>query len=259
MTFETGGSLELGELVNYLDHYLDRERITDYGPNGLQVAGSRPVRTLAVGVSSCRELFEQSEQAQADGILVHHGLFWKNTPQALTGVQYDRVSRLIHSGTALIAYHLPLDRHPEIGNNALALRGLGIDSDLQPFAAHRGTPIGFWGRFERPIGAQELAARCEQLFGQPPLIFPARREIQSLGVVTGGGAEYLNEAIDLGLDAFLTGEPSEWVKNVAEEAGTTFVAAGHYATERLGVQALAEHLSERFGIRTTFIDVPNPV
>jgi putative NIF3 family GTP cyclohydrolase 1 type 2 len=160
---------------------------------------------------------------------------------------------------ALLAYHLPLDRHAEVGNNALAARRLGLHQ-LQPFAHHEGVAIGWQGRFLEAIPASELAVRCGVLFEQPALLLgPPQRPVQRVGIVSGGAQREFLQAIADGLDAFVTGEASEWVTNLARESGVAYVAAGHYATERLGVRALGEHLATRYGIAVEFVDVPNPV
>jgi putative NIF3 family GTP cyclohydrolase 1 type 2 len=160
---------------------------------------------------------------------------------------------------SLVAYHLPLDRHPEVGNNALAARAFGL-AELAPFAEYEGLPIGVRGRFPEPVPADELVARCARIFGQPPLVFPGGPDpVSTLGIISGGAQKELWAAVGAGLDAYLTGEASEWVMNVAREAGVHYLAAGHYATERLGIRALGEHLAERFGVEVEFVDVPNPV
>jgi dinuclear metal center YbgI/SA1388 family protein len=254
-----GGAVETRELVRYLDEYLDAGATSDYGPNGLQVEGAATVRKLVTGVSACRDLFLRAVATAADAVLVHHGLFWRNTPQPLVGVQFARVAELVRNGLALLAYHLPLDRHPEVGNNALAARALGL-GDLAPFARHEGSHVGWQGTFASPIAAAELAARCAELYGQQPLLLgDGERLVQRVGIVSGAAQGELHDAIAGGLDAFITGEASEWVTNVARESGVVYLAAGHYASERLGVRALGEHLAERFGIAVEFVDVPNPV
>jgi dinuclear metal center YbgI/SA1388 family protein len=253
------GEVATAELVRYLDDFLEAGAMSDYGPNGLQVEGAPAVRTLVTGVSACRELFERARERGADALLVHHGLFWRGTPYPLVGLQYRRVAELVRGGMALLAYHLPLDRHPQVGNNALAARALGLH-ELAPFAVHEGVAIGWRGTFLEPVPASELAARCGLLYGQPPLLLgPAERPVQRVGIVSGGAQREFLQAIAEGLDAFVTGEASEWVTNLARESGVAYVAAGHYATERLGVRALGEHLAERFGIVAEFLDVPNPV
>jgi putative NIF3 family GTP cyclohydrolase 1 type 2 len=169
------------------------------------------------------------------------------------------VTALLSAGMSLLAYHLPLDRHPEVGNNALAARALGLD-DLEPFALHEGRPVGFRGRFPEPLAFAGLLERCRVLFGQEPLAFNSGPDpVATLGIVSGGAQAELYEAIAARLDGYLTGEASEWVMNVARENGIHYLACGHYATERLGVHALGEHLARRFELEVEFIDVPNPV
>jgi dinuclear metal center YbgI/SA1388 family protein len=252
-------TVELDQLVHYLDRLLDASRGNDVCANGLQVEGTRPIRRLVTGVSACRELFVEARQREADAVLVHHGIFWRGDVPTLTGVQYRRVAELVHGGIGLLAYHLPLDRHPELGNNAVAARALGLD-ELAPFGALDGEEWGFRGRFAEPLEMDELSRRCRELFGQEPLVFahgPA--EITAVGMVSGGAQRVLSQAIGNGLDAFITGEVSEWVMNLSREAGIHFIAAGHYATERLGVLALGEHLAEHLGLEVEFVDIPNPV
>ncbi len=251
--------ISCSELVDYLDELLDARSGEDYGPNGLQVEGRPTIRRLVTAVSSCHELFVRARQTDADGVLVHHGIFWKGMPAVLTGMQFRRVRELIAGGINLLAYHLPLDRHPVYGNNALAAKALEL-VDVEPFATCKGLPIGCKGRFAEPIAATELRRRCAEIFAQEPLAFEEGPDpLRTLGIVSGGAQHDFHTAIAEGLDAFITGEVSEWVMNVAKESGTHYLAAGHYATERLGVRALGEHLAERFGIEVEFIDLPNPV
>jgi len=252
--------MEIGQLVDYCDRYLDAASGKDYGPNGLQVEGVRAVRRIVTGVSACVELFERARDLGADLVLVHHGVLWESASlRTITGFHYRRLAALIESGLHLVAYHLPLDRHPEIGNNALAARQLGL-VDLEPFSPHQGMPVGFRGRFPEPVAAADLVARCAALFGQPPLAFLHGPDpVATVGIVSGGAQGELYTAINEHLDAFVTGEVSEWVMNVARESKVHFLACGHYATERLGIRALGDHLAERFGLEHTFVDIANPV
>ena len=252
--------MDVRELVRYCDELLDSGSISDFGPNGLQVEGRRDVRKIATGVSACVELFERARDAEADVVLVHHGLLWDSSAAApITGVAYRRLACLIEAGLHLVAYHLPLDRHAELGNNALAARLLGLES-LEPFGTYRGTAIGFRGRLPRPVSPRDFAGRCREVFGQEPLAFLSGPDpVATVGIVSGGAQGEIHQAIAAGLDAYVTGEASEWVMNVAREAGIHFLACGHYATERLGVRALGEHLASRFGLKHVFLDVPNPV
>jgi dinuclear metal center YbgI/SA1388 family protein len=253
------GELSITELSDHLDRLLEAAAGKDFGPNGLQVQGRRPIRKIATGVSSCVELFERARDAGADAVLVHHGLFWDGMPRQLTGHTYARVATLLEAGIHLLAYHLPLDRHPELGNNILAVKRLGLYS-VEPFADYHGLPIGFRGRYPEPVSREELVTRCRTVFGQEPLAFlHGPEEISTVGMVSGGAAGELHQAIAAGLDAYITGEPTEWVMNVAKESRIHFLAVGHYASERLGIQALGDHLAARFGLTHEFIDIPNPV
>jgi dinuclear metal center YbgI/SA1388 family protein len=246
-------------LVDELNAYLRIDEGSDYGPNGLQVEGTPEIARIVTGVSACQELFDRAVESEADAVLVHHGIFWEGMPRALTGIQYRRVATLIRAEVNLLAYHLPLDRHEEVGNNALAARAFGL-ADLQPFALHEGLPTGFRGRFPEPIPAAELARRCREIYGQEPrLLGDGPDPVTTLGIVSGGAVKEFWQALGAGLDAYITGEVSEWVMNVARETGTHYLAAGHYATERLGPKALGEKVARDYGVDVEFIDVPNPV
>ncbi len=246
-------------LITYLDGLLDAQRGRDFGPNGLQVEGRAEIGRIVTGVSACEELFERAAQIGADAVLVHHGILWDFGPRRLVGFHGRRAASLLRHGLNLIAYHLPLDRHPELGNNALACRALGLE-DLQPFGIHEGLPVGFRGRFADPVSKDELIRRAAGVFGQPPQVFGAGPAmVSTIGMVSGGAQRELYQAIDEGLDAYVTGEAAEWVVNISREAGIHYLACGHYATERLGIRALGEHLAREFGLDVEFIDVPNPV
>lgn len=256
---DSGQGVDRDELVRYLDDLLQASRGRDYCPNGLQVEGRPRIRRLTTGVSACHELFAAACERRADAVLVHHGIFWKGDSPVLTGLQYRRVRELMLGELNLIAYHLPLDRHPDLGNNALAARELGL-TDLEPFAFHDGEPTGFRGRFREPIPTEELVRRTRNVYAREPLVFRSGPDpVRHLAIVSGAAQRDFYGAIDAGLDAFLTGEVSEWVMNVAREAGVHYLSAGHYATERIGVRRLGEHLAERFGLDVEFIDVENPV
>jgi dinuclear metal center YbgI/SA1388 family protein len=250
----------LKDLIDHLDALLDPSSFADFGPNGLQVPGREEVETVATGVSATAELFERAAQAGADLVLTHHGLFWDGTPRALDRPARRRLQLLFDADMSLAAYHLPLDGHPEVGNNALIAEGLGCES-WAPFAEHRGTPIGVAGRFAGGgMPRDDLVGRVRELTAREPLAFlDGPDPVRTIGIVSGAGASYLGEAIVAGYDAFLTGEPAERVMAQAREAGITFVAAGHYATETFGVRALGDRLAAAFGVRHIFIDLPNPV
>jgi dinuclear metal center YbgI/SA1388 family protein len=250
----------LDNIIAYLDELLSPASFHDYGPNGLQVPGRGQIQTIVTGVSAGAELFERAAERDADLVLVHHGLFWTGAPLALTPSAKRRLQVLFEHDMALAAYHLPLDGHPEVGNNALLAGGLGCASH-EPFALHRGSAIGVAGRFDGDgIPAGELVERVERLTGRAPLAFLAGPgQVRTIGIVSGAGADYLGDAVTARCDAFMTGEPAERVMTHAQEEGIHFIAAGHYATETLGVRRLGELLAERFAIRHEFVDVPNPI
>lgn len=251
----------LDDLIDDLDALLRPGAFEDYGPNGVQVPGREEVGTVVTGVSASLELFERALQQGADLVLVHHGVFWRGAPLELDRAAATRLRLLLANDLTLAAYHLPLDAHPELGNNALLARALGAES-WEPFASHRGQPIGVAASFPgEGLDPRELTARVtEACGGREPLAFldgPPR--VRTLGLVSGAGADYLPHAIAAGHDAFLTGEPAERVMTAAREAGVHFLAAGHYATETFGVRALGDRLAARFGIQHRFVDVPNPI
>jgi len=253
-------AIGIRELVAYCDDLLDAKVGRDFGPNGLQVEGRREVRRIATGVSACVELFERAREIDADAVFVHHGVLWDSpSAQPIVGYAYRRLAALIEAGIHLVSYHLPLDRHGELGNNVLAAKGLGLYS-IEPWALYQGLPIGFRGRYPEPLPIEGFVARCRELFGQPPLAFlSGPPEISAVGIVSGGAEREVHQAIEAGLDAYVTGEVSEWVMNVSREAGIHFLACGHYATERLGIRALGDHLAARFDLHHEFLDIPNPV
>lgn len=247
------------EILAFLDELLKPSEFEDYGPNGLQVPGQARVSTVVTGVSGQLELFERAAAIGAELVLVHHGILWDFQPRRLSHEQAGRLRSLLCAEIALAAYHLPLDAHPAIGNNALIARGLGC-SDPVPFGLHRGRAIGIAGRFDESVASSELVARVKALTERDPLVLGAGPErVRSIGIVSGAGADSLPEAIELGLDAFLTGEPREHVVADAREAGLHFIAAGHYATETLGIRRLGELVAERFAVKHEFVDIPNPV
>lgn len=249
----------LNEIVAHLDELLEIEAFDDYGPNGLQVPGPPHVEVVVSGVSGHLELFERAAELDADLVIAHHGIFWEGTPRQIDAAMARRLRLLLTREIGLAAYHLPLDAHPLVGNNALLAAGLAC-SPVAPFASHHGRPLGCVGRFAPPIDVAELITRVGDLTERAPLCFTAGSErVATVGIVSGAGAGYLGEAITLGLDAFLTGEPSERVMAQAREAGIHFLAAGHHATERLGVARLGDLVAQRFGVTHHFVDVGNPI
>jgi dinuclear metal center YbgI/SA1388 family protein len=241
------------EIVAYADALLDVAAWPEFAPQGLQVVGASEVTRIACGVSCSRELFERAVAAGAGLVLVHHGLFWRNEPLVVDARLRGRLEALFAGDASLVAYHLALDAHPELGNNAqLAARlGLRVDST---FAG-----LGAGGGVDR-CTVEELAASVARVTGREPLVLRGgERAVRRVAVVTGGGGYELIRAAREGYDALVTGEPEEPSLATARELGVHLVAAGHHATERLGVQALAAHLAERFGLEWRYVEVENPV
>jgi dinuclear metal center YbgI/SA1388 family protein len=250
---------ERDRIIEFLDEFLDVDGFDDYGPNGLQVPGAAEVELVVTGVSAQRELFTRAAEAGAQLVITHHGLFWDFHPRTVSPAMRRRLEILFESDISLAGYHLPLDAHPEVGNNALICDALGLERG-ESFGEHQGRKIGFVGRSPEGLAFTELRERCERVFGRPPFIWDGGPEsVHTVGVLSGGAASTLAEAITSGLDAFLTGEPAEHVMADALENHVHFIAAGHYATETFGVRRLGELVAERFGISHRFVDVPNPI
>jgi dinuclear metal center YbgI/SA1388 family protein len=252
--------VHLREILEEIDRVLGPARFQDYCLNGLQVPGPTEVATVASGVSAHAELFELAAAERAELLIVHHGLFWGAGITAIDAPLWRRLQILFEADIALAAYHLPLDAHPELGNNALLARALGAD-ELEPFALHQGEPIGFLASLPGDgLPAGELFARVKDATSREPLVFDCGPDrIRRLAIVTGAGADFLPDAVLAGADAFLTGEPAERSMAQARESRLHFIAAGHHATETMGIKRLGEHLAARFPVRHVFLDVPNPV
>ena len=251
------------EILDHAVTLLDAHAFADYCPIGLQVAGrAEYVETIATSVSSTRDAFERAESLGAQLVLCHHGLFWKGTPQVIDPIMRERLDALFRSGMTLAGYHLCLDAHPTIGNNALIADALELTRTDEPFAVLGGKPIGIVGTL--PDGGEPLdafAARVRGVLrGREPLVLGARPErIRRVAVCSGGAAAEIVAAAELGCDAFLTGEPREDTQALGRELGIAFLAGGHHATEVFGIRALGELLAERFGVRHEFLDADNPV
>jgi dinuclear metal center YbgI/SA1388 family protein len=248
------------EVLGYCDDLLDCGSFDDYGPNGLQVPGRAEVTKVATGVSANLETLERAIGGGAELVLAHHGLLWGDELSPLSVPMAARLRALLCSDASLAAYHLPLDAHPEIGNNALLRDALDLDADERPFGMAKGSAVGLIGRASEAIGLDELRRRLADAVGQEPLVFDSGPDrISTVGIVTGAGGFAVHEAGALGLDALVTGEPSEPVMGEAREYRVHFLAGGHYATETFGIRRLGELVAERFGIEHEFIDVPNPI
>ncbi|HTH73807.1 MAG TPA: Nif3-like dinuclear metal center hexameric protein [Trinickia sp.] len=244
------------ELELYLNDMLDIGRFKDYCPNGLQVEGRRRVDKIATGVTASLAFLEAAAQWGADAVLVHHGYFWRSEASPITGRKYRRLKQLFDNEMSLFAYHLPLDDHPEVGNNAQLGARLGLigDSRFGPDG------LGWMTTLPMPITLAHFGAQVEQTLARAPMILgDLDAELRRIAWCTGGAQNYFEAAIDAGADVYLTGEISEPTTHIALESGVAFVAAGHHATERYGVQALGAHLSERFDVEHLFIDIDNPV
>jgi dinuclear metal center YbgI/SA1388 family protein len=250
----------LRKLVDYTNSLLAVGRFQDYCPNGLQVEGKPEVGLLVSGVTASQDLIEAAIAAGADAVLVHHGYFWKGEDPCITGMKRRRLQRLLGTQTSLLAYHLPLDAHPELGNNVQLARVLGLETRGTFGGDDDGAGLVYYGYAEPAMDAAALARRIRCALGRAPLHIPGGREIiGSIGWCTGAAQAWIEAAAQRGLDAFISGEISEQTVHVARECGIHYFAAGHHATERFGVQALGNHLAERFSIGHHFIDIENPV
>ncbi|HUH15170.1 MAG TPA: Nif3-like dinuclear metal center hexameric protein [Gaiellaceae bacterium] len=243
------------EIIRYANELLEVERFPEYGRPGLQVVGAEEVGKIACGVSASLELFERAAAAGAQLVLVHHGIFWRNEPLWIDRRQRRRLEALFAADLNLAAYHLALDAHPELGNNALLARELGVEPD-GAFGS-----VGLGGRLREPAAVETLAARIrDAVGGREPVVYAHGPErVSRVAICSGAAASDLILASHEGYDLFLTGEPGEPSLHTARELGIHFVAAGHYATETLGVQALARHLAGRFGLDWEFLPVESPV
>jgi dinuclear metal center YbgI/SA1388 family protein len=248
------------EILTFCDDLLDADSFDDYGPNGLQVPGRSEVDRIATGVTANLETLQRGIDGGADLVITHHGLLWGDEVSPLSVPMASRLRALLCAECSLAAYHLPLDAHPEIGNNALLRDALDLEPDGRPFGEAKGSAVGLIGQVEEPIDVGELCRRLRDAVGREPLVFDSGPErISTVGIVTGAGGFALHEAGPLGLDALVTGEPSEPVMGEAREYGVHFLAGGHYATETFGIRRLGELIAERFEVEHEFIDVPNPI
>jgi len=246
------------QLLHAFDDLLGAARFKDYGPNGLQVEGRAEVRKIVSGVTASRALIEAAIAADADAVFVHHGLFWRGQDGRVTGWMKQRLALLLAHDVNLFAYHLPLDAHPELGNNAQLARRLGLVADAR-FGEQDLGFIGARGDASEFADAQALATHVEGALGRPVTCVPGgRAPLRRIAWCTGGAQSYFEDAIAAGADAFITGEISEPQAHYARECGVAYLACGHHATERYGAPAVAGHVAARFGLQHVFIDVDNP-
>jgi dinuclear metal center YbgI/SA1388 family protein len=252
-------SVQLEELLQFLDNCLQPGRFQDYCPNGLQVEGRADVERLVTGVTASQALLEEAVAWGADAVLVHHGYFWKGERPEIVGIKRRRIAALINNDISLIAYHLPLDAHPELGNNARLGQLLGL-GEPRPLLEDDAASVGNIADLQDPVPAAEIIARVAQLTRRAPLhIGPEDGLVTSIAWCTGAAQGYIESAVAAGADMFITGEVSEPTVHIAREEGIHFVAAGHHATERYGVQALGDYLAARLDLQHRFIDIDNPV
>jgi len=246
------------ELTRYLDQLLDASRFRDYCPNGLQVEGCGEVQRIVVGVTASQALVDAAIARGADALLVHHGWFWRGEDGRVTGHRKARLQALLANDINLIGYHLPLDGHPELGNNAQLAKRLGWQVDGR-FGEQ---DLGWHGRTVAPTTLADLTQTISTRLQRAPLVIDdgdPDRLVDRVAWCSGGAQSYFEQAIELGIDVFLTGEISEQNVHLARESGVAYLAAGHHATERYGVQALAVHLAERFGLDCEYVEIDNPV
>lgn len=248
--------VKINELAHYTQQLMQVERFNDYCPNGLQVEGKTEIRKIVTGVTASMALLEAAQQANADLILVHHGYFWRNEDARVVGIKRNRLAFLLKNDINLMAYHLPLDAHAEFGNNVQLGRKLGIT--LKGFTGEN--DIIAYGDLTMPTHLQDFSAHIEATLQRTPLVIgEPQKMLQKIAWCTGAAQSYMDAAIELGVDAFVSGEISEQTTHQALESGVSYISAGHHVTERYGVQALGEHLAEKFNLQHVFIDIKNPV
>lgn len=246
----------LEELRDYIASLLQTNLFKDYCPNGVQVEGRTEVKRIATGVTASQQVVDAAIAWGADALLVHHGYFWRNEDATIVGIKKRRIASLLLSDVSLLAYHLPLDAHAELGNNARLGEVLG----LNPLGRFGDQDIAWIGALARTLTLQAFSSVVEGALGRTPLVIgDPDRAVRKVAWCSGGAQGYFEAAIAQGADVYLTGEISEQSYHLANESGVAFIAAGHHATERLGVQALGEHLAARFELEHRFFDQPNPV
>jgi dinuclear metal center YbgI/SA1388 family protein len=251
--------MQLEKVVSHLNLFLKSGDIPDYCPNGLQVSNSGQVNKVCTAVTASLETIEKAAAAGADLLLVHHGYFWKGEPAPITEMKYQRIAALLKHDMALVAYHLPLDIHPELGNNAQIAQRFGLK--IRDYGYPEGRlPLVAMAELSEAIDYDDLAVRCQHIFGQKPLVIAGgKHRIQRLAWCSGGAQDYIVEAKRMGADAYISGEVSERTYYQARELGIHYLACGHHATERFGIQALGQWLQQELGVTVQFIDAANPI
>ena len=248
--------MKIDALNNYLNTLLQPARFNDYCPNGLQVEGKPEVNKIVTGVTASYALLEAALQANADAVLVHHGYFWRGEAKTITGIKKRRIQFLLQHELNLFAYHLPLDAHAEFGNNVMLAKQLGL-GDIQFFGEKNMLAIV---ELNTPQTLKCVSLMIEhKLNRRPQVIGDLQKPIQRVALCTGAAQGYIEQALDAGADVYISGEISEQTVHVAIESGMSYISAGHHATERYGIQALGEHLAQKFDLQHEFIDIDNPV
>ena len=251
--------VDLAELTSYTNKLLNVSQFKDYCPNGLQIEGCAEVEKIVSGVTACQALIDAAIERDADVLLVHHGYFWKNENAVITGFKKKRIQALLGNDISLLAYHLPLDAHKELGNNVQLAERLGFAVEGW-FGGRKGQEIACHGVLNTASSGQELQEALSDVLQREALhIAGSSKDIKRIAWCTGAAQSFIDDAIALGVDAFITGEVSESTVHAARESGVHFFSCGHHATERYGVQALAAHLSEKFALSHEFVDIDNPV
>lgn len=248
--------MEIKKLLDYTGELLQVERFRDYCPNGLQVEGKTDIEVIVSGVTASMALLEAAADLKAELVLVHHGYFWRNEDARVRGMKRARLKFLLERDMNLVAYHLPLDAHPALGNNAQLGQIMGV-----PIDGMEGEPaIIAHGRLTQPMPLQAFGDHLQRALGRAPLLLgDTAKPIRRIAWCTGAAQDYFEQAIDMQVDAYISGEVSEQTFHLAQESGVAYLAAGHHATERYGIQSLGHHLSEKFGLQHFFIDIDNPV
>jgi dinuclear metal center YbgI/SA1388 family protein len=248
--------VKINELNHYTQQLMQVERFKDYCPNGLQVEGKSEINKIVTGVTASMALLEAAVQANADLVIVHHGYFWKNEDARIIGIKRNRIKFLLQNDLNLMAYHLPLDAHSQFGNNVQLGKVLGITPDDYMGESN----LIAYGYLDQPMRLIDFVTNLELMLQRTPLVIgDLQKLVQKIAWCTGGAQGYFDAAIELGADVYISGEISEQTTHQAVESGVSYISAGHHVTERYGVQALGEHLAEKFNLYHEFIDINNPV
>jgi len=251
--------IERVHLEEYLEQLLNTRAIKDYCPNGLQVEGKSAIKKIIGGVTASQALIDRAIEDSADAVLVHHGYFWKGEREAITGIKKARIKALLDHDISLFAYHLPLDIHPDYGNNAqlAKLFDLRVTGGLEP---DNRNSVGLMGELSSPLSSEQFRQKVSKVLGRDAMMIgDPNKEISTIGWCSGAAQSMIDMAVAQEADAYLSGEISEPTVHIARETGITYISAGHHATERYGVKALGEHLQSQFDIEFVFVDIDNPV